>query len=317
MENYSNKMPLTLGRGKIFLSQDGEHFEYMGNTSSFNVNIASEKLEHESLEQSVKFVDKTVITKMTASGQIVADNTTNRNIAKFVLGTTQKVNTEVKNVEKEQTLGSYEYVFLDKFIDEFTCKKYTDTLEFTVKEDGVATEKITVALFATATVGVYKIVCSVVETVKTFKIYDENDVEITPNTICTVTDVNASDGDDFILTITRQEVVYTNYDLSKLQGSFCVRDAGEFVLSYTTQAKEYTEVLPGASSNMYFHIRFLGDPATGTRQNLSGYCMINPNGDLGFKSDDWEKLTFDLSFNRHELYNSELGFIYEDLGEVD
>lgn len=317
MENYTNKQPLTLGRGKIFLSQDGEHFEYMGNTSSFNVNIASEKLEHESLEQAVKFVDKTVITKMTASGQIVADNTTNRNIAKFVLGNSSKITTEVKDVEVEKELGTYEYVFLDKFIESFICKKMTGSLEFTVSENDEPTEKITVSLLATATVGVFKIVCSVVENVKSFKIYDSDNVEINPNTICTITDVSASDSEEFSLTIVKEQVAYTNYDLDKLQGSFCVRDAGEFVLSYTTKSEEYTEVSPGASSNMYFHIRFLGDPATGTRQNLSGYCMINPNGDLGFKSDDWEKLTFDLSFNKHELYNSELGFIYEDLGEVD
>lgn len=121
-----------------------------------------------------------------------------------------------------------------------------------------------------------------------------------------------------------------NYEVNERSGLFqpfkdSVFFQDNFYTHYNQPAKFYIsmDVAPltiqkvGAATSldyMYMHIVFKSDPATGVRGDFEGYAMIKPNGDLSFKGDEFQSMTFDLTFNRHPDYDSPVGFVYNDLG---
>lgn len=86
MPNY------TLGRGQVFfdpfvpgtLNRTGER--YLGNTPEFNINIASELLDHFNSDEGVRTKDDSVTLEITRSGSLIVDDISADNLALFLLG---------------------------------------------------------------------------------------------------------------------------------------------------------------------------------------------------------------------------------------
>ena len=85
MPNY------VLGRGKVFFdpfvagtqTRTGER--YLGNTPEFNVNIASELLDHFNSDEGVRTKDDSVTLEITRTGSLIVDDISADNLALFLL----------------------------------------------------------------------------------------------------------------------------------------------------------------------------------------------------------------------------------------
>lgn len=81
-----------LGRGKLYFdpfadgttNTTGEF--YLGNTSEFNLSVESDSLDHYGSEEGVRTKDDSVILELNRSGNIVTDNISEENVARFILG---------------------------------------------------------------------------------------------------------------------------------------------------------------------------------------------------------------------------------------
>lgn len=81
-----------LGRGKLYFDPfrpgttetTGEY--YLGNTSEFNLSVESDSLDHYGSEEGVRTKDDTVTLELNRSGNIVTDNISKENVARFILG---------------------------------------------------------------------------------------------------------------------------------------------------------------------------------------------------------------------------------------
>lgn len=80
-----------LGRGKLFFdpydangARTGER--YLGNTTAFDLTVASNKLDHYDTDQGVKTKDDSALLDLTRSGSITADDISSANAALFVVG---------------------------------------------------------------------------------------------------------------------------------------------------------------------------------------------------------------------------------------
>lgn len=309
----------TLGRGTLQLSTDGNNFQYVGATSEFKITLSTEQIEHENYEHAIKTIDKTVLTKATATGSIVCDETTKQNVQRFLMGTLEENEIPQSNVTKREInyIKNYTYL-LDEEIDDVKCYEASEILTDTVEKVDPSYGEITVELLGTAVVGSYVITAEEVEENLIFKLYqDGTEIE---NTICEIENVDGQAGQSWTLVIT-QETQYTEYPnmtVDKTNGLIQIDKSGTFFLDYTIKPHTETNILAGNSvENLYFHILYIGDPATGSKQRVIGYCMVKPSGDMGFKGDEFEKLTFEVTFNQNKKYNSTLGFIYQDRGRVN
>lgn len=75
----------TLGKGRVYFDQgDGER--YFGNTTEFNINIASENLDHFDSDEGIRTKDDSVVLEITRGGTLVSDNISDENLALFFLG---------------------------------------------------------------------------------------------------------------------------------------------------------------------------------------------------------------------------------------
>lgn len=309
----------TLGRGTLQLSTDGNNFQYVGATSEFKITLATEQLEHENYEHAIKTIDKTVITKATATGSIVCDETTKENVQRFLMGTLEENEIQETQVTKREINYKKNCTYLlDSEIENVKIYEGNEVLNKTVTKNDPEYGEISVTLLESAVIGTYTITSEEVEENIIFKI-SKDDTEI-ENNICEIENVSAVANQSWTL-IVFQEMQYTEYvgnsSVDGESGWLQIDKSGIFFLDYTIKPHTETQILAGNSvENLYFHILYKGDPATGSKQELIGYCMIKPSGDMGFKGDEFEKLTFEVTFNQNEKYNSTLGFIYKDKGRV-
>lgn len=97
----------TLGRGKVYFdpfvtgtkTRTGER--YFGNTTAFNMNISSDKLEHFDSDQGVRTKDDSVILELNRTGSMTTDNISDENAALFVLGDVSDVSQDGTPVTDE------------------------------------------------------------------------------------------------------------------------------------------------------------------------------------------------------------------------
>lgn len=332
----SQKNIYTLGRGKLYLRKNSETaFKYVGATKEFKTNVSTDQLEHESLETKIKTVDATLLTKATATGSFVAESTDLKNIRNFLLGTAEAVVQEAGTVTQQpiefpEANGLYP---LGKY-DVTNFKLYKNTGEKEVAttagaENTGTMEIASVVLSENAVVGNY----TLTKTADGYTLKDSENTdvafEVSAGKITTALfEINftgeAVATDSFTIAVTATapvEIQSSKYELNATAGYIMPLEIEEGVTyswSATIPAKTVQRVNAVQSlENTYFHILFLGDPARGIQQKVMGYAMIKPNGDLGFKGDEIQSMTFDLAFNKHEDYNSEVGLVYEDLGEVE
>lgn len=87
----------TLGRGKVYVSKflAGTHtpagWRYVGNTPSFGVNMAQEKLDHFSSDTGARVKDKSVVLQVDITGNLVLDDINFQNLELFFFGSSTTI----------------------------------------------------------------------------------------------------------------------------------------------------------------------------------------------------------------------------------
>lgn len=87
----------TLGRGKIEFSKfipgtlNPAGFRYIGNTPSFGVNMAQQKLDHFSSDFGVRVKDKSVVLQVDITGNLVLDDINFPNLELFFFGSSSVI----------------------------------------------------------------------------------------------------------------------------------------------------------------------------------------------------------------------------------
>lgn len=100
-----------LGRGKVYFdpyatgTKDKTGERYFGNTTAFNLNVSSEKLEHFDSDQGVRTKDDSVILELNRTGNMTTDNIAEENAALFVLGDVSDV-TQTATPVTSEALGN-------------------------------------------------------------------------------------------------------------------------------------------------------------------------------------------------------------------
>jgi hypothetical protein len=91
MANY------TLGRGELYFdrfltgttTKSGER--YLGNSTEFNINIASQMLDHFNSDQGIRVKDDSVVLELTRTGSFILDDISADNLSLLLLGTSGSV----------------------------------------------------------------------------------------------------------------------------------------------------------------------------------------------------------------------------------
>lgn len=78
-------------------------------------------------------------------------------------------------------------------------------------------------------------------------------------------------------------------------------------------AEGILEVEAGSSADVRRHLWFQGDPADGVVQDVMGYVLMRPSGDMDFIGDEWQGFSFEGSFLAHADYG-DLGLKYIQRG---
>lgn len=82
-----------------------------------------------------------------------------------------------------------------------------------------------------------------------------------------------------------------------------------------TSAHGISQVKAGSAASMSRHIWYQGDPSTGIIQDIQGWGLMKPNGEMDFIGDEWQGFQFDGTFMAHATYGV-LGLRYEQRGSV-
>lgn len=83
-----------LGRGEVHFArflpdtQTPEGFRYLGNTTEFNLNFQSTKLDHFSSDRGIREKDDSVVSEVNRTGSLITDNIDPENVALFFFGDT-------------------------------------------------------------------------------------------------------------------------------------------------------------------------------------------------------------------------------------
>lgn len=137
----------------------------------------------------------------------------------------------------------------------------------------------------------------------------KKEITVTAITDDSATPVPLVDGVDYVADWKRG--IFT-----PLVGSTLVGAIGDKFRITGTYAEKSISRINAGEEIVKRHIWFAGDAARGRVQDVLGYCILKPNGDLGLIGDEWENFTFDMVFNAHADYQSPVGLVYEDLGAV-
>jgi len=116
--------------------------------------------------------------------------------------------------------------------------------------------------------------------------------------------------DDYYL-LERPGLIYIRSD----NGASVVADDDLTITGSYAAITTAKKVGAGTQTQRKVHLWFVGEPADGRIQEIMGYAMITPNGEIGFISQEEETFSFDFMFEEHEDYKPAL-FEYYDYGEV-
>jgi len=115
----------------------------------------------------------------------------------------------------------------------------------------------------------------------------------------------------------------TDYIIDRNRGLIVVSPDADLVdskvvvkgFAYGTIAATHgiSQIKAGSSADMRRHLWFQGDPAEGIVQDVKGYVMMRPTGDMDFIGDEWQGMGFEGSFMAHSFYG-DLGLLYEQRG---
>lgn len=313
----------TLGRGVVYISYDGINFEEMGTTQSLNVTVTSDKYEHVNFDNKVKYVDKTTISQCTVTGQLVTNVVSSKNMCIFLLGDefSQSIQNEEHTVLLNNLLENKYVALLYYNITNLNAYVVNGLIGNCTTENR---DKLIITLVTEdlENIGEYSIVATVDNETVTFNVF-KNGQEIedyeTLFEIEKAVGANIENNEQFVYNIqvdknllnTEQYTVDYRNGLIQFKTNY-----DKIELTFTTSKYEKITIKAGQNiSKGYVFINYYGDPATGVRQILKGYCMLSANGNFDLKGDDWQALTFDLSFNKNEKIDSPLGFVYEEIKE--
>lgn len=101
-----------LGKGKLYFAQwasatdeTTSGMRYLGNTTEFNLTVASETLDHYDSDEGVNTKDSSVQTQLNRTGTITTDNMSDENLAMFLLGDVGSVSQAATPVTGEYLNG--------------------------------------------------------------------------------------------------------------------------------------------------------------------------------------------------------------------
>lgn len=116
-------------------------------------------------------------------------------------------------------------------------------------------------------------------------------------------------------------VLHTDYEADWMRGLILLLSGGmiaatdDFKITGTYPNYTRYRIKGGTKPTMKYHLWFSGDPAEGVKQDIIGWGLLRPSGDLSMIGDEWQSFTVEGSFMSHSTYGA-LGFMYEDLEHV-
>jgi len=246
--------PYVLGRGLVLTKKDGETtWKDTFHGKNFKLSITSDSLEHENLRNSVKTVDKEVVTKLKAEGSIDLDVPCVDNLLMYLYGNSAIVDAQTGGVWTAE-----EFTVVKP--DEWQSLGKRGIVLTTITDDG------------TPLVPLVEGVDYYIDTVR-----------------------------GLFLPLSTSSLVGTIGDKFQITGTYATHSKSSIYIGETITKR---------------HIWFKGNPASGVIQDLKGFCIIKPEGELAFIGDEWQTFTFKLLFQSHPDYPSPAGVVYEDLGTV-
>jgi len=114
--------------------------------------------------------------------------------------------------------------------------------------------------------------------------------------------------DDYVVSETNGLIMF-------LDGTNAVAAADVVTINATIPADAIKEIEGGTQPQQKRHIWFMGDPAEGVVQQVQGWGLIVPSGDISMIGDDWESFNIEGNFLSHSDYGA-LGFKYRELGII-
>lgn len=337
--------PTTLGRGFLRIKRSTDTvWQDLFHVKEFKINVATEELKHESMRSALKRVDKSIITKMEATGSFICDTPAVDNVKLFLLGNAVTTSTQtsgtwtaqdfaVTALDYWQDLGKRVLTITSVTKDGATVPTTgtagtnTGNGTCTAVTKGIAIQNGTYTLTCTATAtdgGTFSVTAP-----------DSTDLgDATVGTPFTSTHINftINDGstdfalaDSFTIAVsgTTTLVAGTDYLVDTNNGMFLplststnLTAAGAaFSITGTYAQHSMYQVKAGATSEMKYEIMFAGDPATGIRQVVYVYAVLAPEGDLGFIGDEWQGFSYKFTTQSHATYG-DIGVMYQDMGVV-
>ena len=312
-ENY------TIGKGILAFKPSGATYYWdLGNVPEFKITAENEDLEHYSARSGLKVKDwqKLISSKMKFSftvEEIKADILKLFTISTAVTNVSQA---GVDIVEEDVTLIEGTAVALaHTTVSSVVVKKVLDGTPYTVNTDytldaAAGTVTAIAGRIDPLAVHVDYTYNSVVNEAVT--LVDDNWVALAKNDVYNVVVKNTGG------TVTYVEG--TDYELMPGEGMISSITGRISPLSVHISYDYYShawERVDGASKTAYWEgdLMFVGDPPTGRKLTMKGYCHIKPTGDLSAIGDEIAKLSFEGEFLSGHGYNG-LVDIY-DRGTVD
>ncbi|KKK56673.1 hypothetical protein LCGC14_3062160, partial [marine sediment metagenome] len=136
------------------------------------------------------------------------------------------------------------------------------------------------------------------------QVYNLTGVSVTDDEVSPVAIV---ENEDYILDAVHGQILFFG------DGPGLIVPTDVVEITATIPADTILQVEGGTQPQQKRHIWFKGDPAEGVVQQIQGWGLFIPSGDLSLIGDDWENFTLEGNWLAHSLYGK-LGFKYKQLG---
>jgi len=110
------------------------------------------------------------------------------------------------------------------------------------------------------------------------------------------------EGDDFTID-------YENGLLKRLAGTNAMPDDAPLLITGAFLGSDHTFICAGEVAQQRFHLWFIGDPADGVKQDLRGFALLVPSGDLSMIGDEWQQFQLDLDWQDHPDYGGPVEYV--------
>jgi hypothetical protein len=315
------------GLGTLLWKETGDAtWKDVGNVKEASVEVTTEEAKVENTRGQVRRNAKTVVTKMEAKGSAVLNYMNDRNVGLFLMGNMAASQT--------QNLGFWEDGFsvsvtVGDLGDAIDIPGYSNVRAIVVKK-GETTLTLTDTYTVDATNGTITIKADnaqgVVKT-DTLTVTGENHIEdfeiqglddewhdLGIRNIQSITITKAGTAltpdVDFYIDAEQGQVLFISGTVNNL----ALEDEVDIEAAWGSW--NWTKMYAATTRQRRVHIWFKGDPVSGNIQNIKGYAMLKPSGNLGLINTEAQEFTLEFEFEDHADYLPGL-YLYENHGSSD